>query len=825
LGVLSATQQGSVAGTSFSEYSRNLLKAGEALNLDLFDDKGRAIPLVEQLDIFQERFGDLKVDSAQKMAAIEKAFGSKPAASALKGMLNSIEQVRENAGLLAQDTGMQTVNEMAQAIASPWDRISSSAKNLTISFGAALLPVIEPVVDGLASVLGYLALLADEHQFLTGIIGAAVVGFITLIAVYNAAKVAIGLYKLATLGLNIAQSASIAKTYALIAAHYAARGAMLLLSGALTVVRGAVWLFNAALLANPIGLIVGAVALLIAGVGALILYWDQAKAALMDIAPINMLVNGIKKVVGWIAELAQWLGIIDGKSAAVNVEQTTLNKTLNESAGTSAVSSVGIAAHPRAAANLPTLATNSSVKNIGEYDSKLTRVFDTDVTKIKLAEQLTKTSLSQRDTHTALASLTQNSSIANASTQLTQYSESIKTLEQKTGQSLTSATLSEQLERISERYNSVSTSADFTKLTHDMGSEQAARTAVALLNEQHKISNVEQLSTSDKSQALESLTATNQQRVSNVEQLNASAKNQSLESVATATNQQRVSNVEQLNASAKNQSLESVATATNQQRVSNVEQLNASAKNQTFESATTAANKHVSNVVQLHASAKNQTLESLTATTNQQRVSNVEQLNASAKNQTFESLTAATNQQRVSNVEQLNASAKNQKFESATTAANKHVSNVVQLHASAKNKTLESLTATTNQRVNNVEQLNASAKSSTLESLDATKNQRVNNVLQFSKHDKNSAFESLTEQSQKSENSSETSESQSISDYVKSRAQAAQNEIKNQRAESSSSTTNNSTDNSQNNQMYVDQLIVKADDPDSLFNQMLDLVG
>ena len=307
LGQLQATMSGSEAGTKYKAFLTGVGAAQQKLGLQLTDSQGKLLPMVDVIERLKGRFGE--IDTVAKSDALKNAFGSDEAVAMLKLLIPQTEQLKGNISELANISDMGVAVEMANAMSTSWDKFGGSLNAALVSLGQAVLPIIEPVVDVLSSLLQAVVWLTQEFPTLTGIIAAAAVAFTGYIVIMGAFNAVMGLYRYAMLsGIALTKShLLITKLWqgALIALRVAGFVALIASMGAAAIAMGtfkavmlagqaATWLFNAALWANPITWIVAGVLALIAAVAALIYYFDDITAAFSEWADSSMIFQGLR---------------------------------------------------------------------------------------------------------------------------------------------------------------------------------------------------------------------------------------------------------------------------------------------------------------------------------------------------------------------------------------------------------------------------------------------------------------------------------------------------------------------------------------------------
>lgn len=340
MGQLQATMSGSEAGTKYKAFLTGVGSAQQKLGIQLTDSQGKLLPMVQVIERLKGRFGE--IDTVAKSDALKNAFGSDEAVAMLKLLMPQTEQLKGNISALANITDMGVAVEMADAMSTSWSKFGGSLNAALTSLGQAVLPIIEPVVDVLSSLLQTVVWLSQAFPTLTGIIAAAIVAFTGYIVIMGAFNAVMGLYRMAMLSgialtnahlliTRLWQGALVALRVAGFVALIASMGTAALAMGAFKTMmlagQAATWLFNAALWANPITWIVAGVIALIAAVAALVYYFDDITAAFNDWADSSMIFQGLRVAFDLLTlplQLMWWLiktiasGIYDLLSPAIS---------------------------------------------------------------------------------------------------------------------------------------------------------------------------------------------------------------------------------------------------------------------------------------------------------------------------------------------------------------------------------------------------------------------------------------------------------------------------------------------------------------------------
>ncbi len=325
LGQLQDTMSGSEAGTKYKAFLAGVGNAQDKLGIKLHDSNNELLPMVDILEALSGKFTNLK-DKGQ-INALKTAFGSEEAVGLIKLLLPQVDRLKNNISELNQQTGMQTATDMANAQTDAWMRLSGGFNAAATSLGQAVLPIIEPVVEVLASMLNGVLWLSQEFPILTGVIATAAVGVVSLIVAMGLLTMGMGLAKYGLIGFS-ATASKITKLMSLLSSVLGfTRGALIAfqmqvalsggvfaaLSAGLFGATSAAWAFTAALLANPITWVVGAVVLLAA---VIYKYWEPIKAFMsgfwdglvLGFSPVIDVFTALFNELGFVADAFSWVG-------------------------------------------------------------------------------------------------------------------------------------------------------------------------------------------------------------------------------------------------------------------------------------------------------------------------------------------------------------------------------------------------------------------------------------------------------------------------------------------------------------------------------------
>ncbi|EPR3220042.1 TPA: phage tail tape measure protein [Pseudomonas aeruginosa] len=264
LGTLSQTMEGGEAGGLYKAFFENVSAAQDKLGMTFTDAGGRLLPIMQILDKLQVKFGNLTKQS--DLDAITGAFGGE-AARMIVTLLKDTGALANNLDQLGKVKGMARAEQMARAMVDPWQQLDSVIENIRISFGMVLLPVLNPLIEGLRDAGNtfqrWLVMFPNIARWL---------GYITL----------------GVLGLVAA-------------------------AGMLTVLGGLLSLFS--VLVSPVALLVLAFIALAAAVVGAIIYWDELQAAFGDTNWFQAIVIMVTPVVLLFRILGALLGLLWDKFA------------------------------------------------------------------------------------------------------------------------------------------------------------------------------------------------------------------------------------------------------------------------------------------------------------------------------------------------------------------------------------------------------------------------------------------------------------------------------------------------------------------------------
>jgi TP901 family phage tail tape measure protein len=280
LGTLQATMSGSEAGTKYKAFLAGVAGAQDKLGLTFTDSQGRLLPMLTIMDKLKGKFGS----TFDEMEGLElkKAFGSQEAVSLIKLLMGKTKGLGKSMDALGNINGMKNAEVMAKAMVDPWEKFQSVTEAVRISFGTALMPTINDLLETLGGGLQTLTGWTQEFPNITKWVGLLTLGILGMSAATGLFSIILGLGKTAMAAFGMA-------TLAL-------KGSIILLNGVLGAAKVAMVLLNVAMMLNPVAVITLAIVALIAAVGSLFGWWGK-------LADLFKNIEWGKEILGWLDTL------------------------------------------------------------------------------------------------------------------------------------------------------------------------------------------------------------------------------------------------------------------------------------------------------------------------------------------------------------------------------------------------------------------------------------------------------------------------------------------------------------------------------------------
>jgi TP901 family phage tail tape measure protein len=275
LGTLQATMTGSEAGTKYRAFLTGIGEAQAKLGLKFTDSSGRMLGMVDILGKLQGKFGST-FDVAES-DALKKAFGSDEAVGMIKLLMADTDGLAKSIDAIGKVTGMDKAKAMAKSMVDPFQRWSQGINAVKIGLGQALLPVLYPLAEKMAEGAGWIYNWTQRFPVLTKYIGYGVIGVTALVAIFSIFAIVCGMASMVAGGFGLVM----------------------------------------AVITSPITGIILLIGALVAGVAAVILYWDDLKAAFLDTSWGQAIMEWIDKILvkfkslggafDWIGDKMSWI--------------------------------------------------------------------------------------------------------------------------------------------------------------------------------------------------------------------------------------------------------------------------------------------------------------------------------------------------------------------------------------------------------------------------------------------------------------------------------------------------------------------------------------
>ncbi|QDL33832.1 phage tail tape measure protein [Serratia liquefaciens] len=357
LGLLSKTQ-GTEAGGIYDSFLKSAVEGGKQLGLSFTDAQGKMLQFPDILQKLQAKFGDTIEGNVKAQATLNKAFGE--GAQALTAAWGQADALRKHMRDMGNTQGLDRATEMAAKMANTWERVDAVWRRIRVAIGMALIPAIQPLIDYAINAGDQFGKWLDMFPNIARWIGYLALGTLTFAAAGAAANIVMGTAKFIAFGLlgiyKVLRLAVLGVAWALnfkARALQIARIAVIAYSATMRVLRGIMlatvmtmrlWGATALIqrtsmmvatiamraygiatafaagamqiLMSPVTLIVIAIAALAAGIWYAVQHWDELKAALMDSAAFQW----VMQIAGQVGDMfaGVWASIKLGWEMVVN---------------------------------------------------------------------------------------------------------------------------------------------------------------------------------------------------------------------------------------------------------------------------------------------------------------------------------------------------------------------------------------------------------------------------------------------------------------------------------------------------------------------------
>ncbi|OTA14726.1 phage tail tape measure protein [Xenorhabdus vietnamensis] len=314
LGELSRSLGGEASG-AYESFITNAEASGKKLGLSFVNASGQLLSMPEMLEKLQAKYGKSIEGNLKAQAEIEEAFGD--SAVVVKQLYGNVDVLRKNMTALGANDGMKRTRDMAELMASPWERLHAIWENIRIAIGSTLLLVIKPLINNMADtsqiVVRWLKLFPNIARW----IGYIALGFLSFAAAGAIANIVMGVAKFIWVGLKGIWAACTLVMKLWTAAVWLCNGAVTVWNVGLRILRNTLMAVRMqAMLAGisfsfmtwPVLLIIAAIALLAVGIYLLIKHWDAIKAAIMNTTAFKVIAACVKWVGEIFSAVFAWIG-------------------------------------------------------------------------------------------------------------------------------------------------------------------------------------------------------------------------------------------------------------------------------------------------------------------------------------------------------------------------------------------------------------------------------------------------------------------------------------------------------------------------------------
>ncbi|TPG61496.1 phage tail tape measure protein [Ewingella americana] len=319
LAVLGELQRslGTEASGSYEGFLSGAQEGAKKLGLSFLDAQGHMLSMPAMLEKLQGKYGKSIEGNLKAQAELDAAFGDSSAV--VKQLYGNVDTLQRNITVLGGSDGLKRTQEMAQKMAKPWDRLMAVFEAIRIAIGLTLLPVLYPLLNGLADGGQKFARWMTLFPNIAKVVGYVALAILSLAGAGALANLVMGVAKFIMIGLKgiwaaftLVMKLGTAAVWLYNGAIRAWAAGMAILRGVLLAIRIAAMTTGVAFnfLSWPILLIIGAIALLAVGLYLLIQHWDAVKAAIMQTDAFQALAAAVN----WVADvfMTAWKWIADG---------------------------------------------------------------------------------------------------------------------------------------------------------------------------------------------------------------------------------------------------------------------------------------------------------------------------------------------------------------------------------------------------------------------------------------------------------------------------------------------------------------------------------
>lgn len=314
MGMLSQYMDNGDVTTYYTNFLEGIHEAQEKLNINLMDDNGKLLEMPQIIDKLQGKFKGMK---PFELRHVLDDAGLGDGSLMLMKLVENADEFKKKHAELSKVKGLDSTLEAAKSNVFIWDKLATQIANISTAFGAVLLPALAPIVEKMSDMAGWVTDFTTRFPNLAKLIG----------------TIAISIMAVGIAGGVIAIVSGIFGNFMAVITLFAP--VVTALGAAFTWLKGAVIAVNLAMALNPMGAIVVGIMAAIAAVTALVIWWDDLKAAFADIEWVQVIMNAIESVVGTIGSVFSGIGSFfgfggDDEQEIKSVQQTRPKASLQQ---------------------------------------------------------------------------------------------------------------------------------------------------------------------------------------------------------------------------------------------------------------------------------------------------------------------------------------------------------------------------------------------------------------------------------------------------------------------------------------------------------------
>lgn len=164
--------QGSMAGTAYSAFMRQTLKASGQLGFAIAKNADGSFNFIATLEQIQKKYGDLSKASPKVQMAFQQAFGDEGlrAVQLLLPQIDNMKQALQSVGDSSGATAKMQAT-MEKAPTTQWQILQNNIKAVQIELGDSLLPTLVSMIPPIQNVVKSFSDFMKAHPIIAQVIG------------------------------------------------------------------------------------------------------------------------------------------------------------------------------------------------------------------------------------------------------------------------------------------------------------------------------------------------------------------------------------------------------------------------------------------------------------------------------------------------------------------------------------------------------------------------------------------------------------------------------------------------------------------------------